>query len=444
MKKTIGIDLGTTSISAVVLDADSGKVLEKKTIAGGTFLKTEWEWEKIQDAEEIIRKAEELIRGFCTRHPEICAIGLDCQMHGILYLDENGKALGPLYTWQDGRGDVPDENGETVVSCIHRKTGLQTASGYGMVTHLYNHMHGLVPKGAAHLCTIGDYLGMCLTGRKRPLMHVSNAASLGLFDAEKGCFVQDALQSLSLDVSILPEVTAKTEVLGLYQRLPVYTALGDNQASFLGGAGMESGRLLVNIGTGSQVSVLTDRYQNVPGMDTRPISEQRWLLVGASLCGGRAYALLEQFFRAYVQDGKEAAEQYERMQTLAEEALEKRKRTKSHQEERLQVSTLFCGTRENPAQRGSITGIGTENLTPGELILGTMEGMAEELFQMYEKTRSCTEVEVREIVMSGNGLRRNPVLQQLIAEKFGLPAGFSPYEEEAACGAAKAILETQN
>ena len=57
--KTIGIDIGTTTISGVILekrDAEKAKILEVKTIENGSFLTTENDWEKIQDAEKIRKK----------------------------------------------------------------------------------------------------------------------------------------------------------------------------------------------------------------------------------------------------------------------------------------------------------------------------------------------------------------------------------------------------
>ena len=51
---TIGIDLGTTTISAVVFEKEAsaewkkGRVLEARTIPGKGFLKTSHEWERLQ------------------------------------------------------------------------------------------------------------------------------------------------------------------------------------------------------------------------------------------------------------------------------------------------------------------------------------------------------------------------------------------------------------
>ena len=54
--------------------------------------------------------------------------------------------------------------------------------------------------------------------------------------------------------------------------------------------------MLVNVGTGSQFSVFSERCMQAEGLETRPMPGGGWLLVGASLCGGRAYALLAEFF----------------------------------------------------------------------------------------------------------------------------------------------------
>ena len=51
--KTIGIDIGTTTISGVVLEKNEtqkARILEAKTIENGSFLATDSDWERIQDA----------------------------------------------------------------------------------------------------------------------------------------------------------------------------------------------------------------------------------------------------------------------------------------------------------------------------------------------------------------------------------------------------------
>mgnify|MGYP000143447890 FL=1 len=50
--KAIGIDIGTTTISGVVVEVDERRnstVIEAKTIQNGSFIGTSNEWERIQD-----------------------------------------------------------------------------------------------------------------------------------------------------------------------------------------------------------------------------------------------------------------------------------------------------------------------------------------------------------------------------------------------------------
>lgn len=195
--KTIGIDIGTTTISGVVTEnknAEKSRTLEAKTIENGSFIATANEWEKIQDAEQIVSKAQGLLDYFLDKYPDVQKIGLTGQMHGIVYIDKDGKCASPLYTWQDARGSLCGENGISLTEEIQEKCKVKTASGYGMVTHIYNLRHGLISKSAVSFCTIMDYFGMHLTGRKTPLVHASNAASFSLFDGRRMCFETEKLK----------------------------------------------------------------------------------------------------------------------------------------------------------------------------------------------------------------------------------------------------------
>lgn len=253
--KALGLDLGTTSLSAVVLETDSG-VLAAKTVQNAAFLPGE-RWERTQNAEEIYAAALPLVQELVCEHPEICAIGVTGQMHGIVYLDTDGRCLSPLYTWQDERAALPFNETESWAAHLSAVTGYPAAPGYGLATHYYNVHHGLVPETAACFCTIADFVAMRLAGRTSPLLDSSNAASLGLFDLQNGCFDKDAAEKAGLDARLLPQVS-KNAYLGTGTfKIPVYTAIGDNQAAFLGAVDDRKHTLLVNVGTGSQVAVFT-------------------------------------------------------------------------------------------------------------------------------------------------------------------------------------------
>ena len=66
--KLIGIDIGTTTISGIVMEHNIGnnaELIEAKTITNDSFLPTANDWEKIQDAEQIINMCDHPIARSC-------------------------------------------------------------------------------------------------------------------------------------------------------------------------------------------------------------------------------------------------------------------------------------------------------------------------------------------------------------------------------------------
>ena len=425
--KTLGIDIGTTTISAVIRDSGSG-VAEAMNVKNDTFLPGK-PWERIQDPEKIRLKVEHCLQELLSRFPDVQAIGVTGQMHGILYLDAQGRAVSPLYTWQDGRGDLPFDQRTTWAGHLSERTGYPLSTGYGLATHFYNERSHLIPREAVTFCTISDYIAMGLAGTASPRLDATNAASLGIFDCVRGCFDTAAMEKAEMNPALLPQL-AQTPLLGVGKLgIPVYTAIGDNQASFLGAAGGKRDVLLVNMGTGGQVSVFSPVYLQTGGLETRPFPGGGWLLVGASLCGGRSYALLERFFRQTVQmvTGQDIPA-YEAMARMLENT--------QGLDNLPDCDTAFQGTRADPTRRASITGLDENNFTPAHLTWSVMEGMARELQQMYVSFLEAGGKRPVQMIGSGNGLRKNPWLQKVFEQVFQCPMTCSVYQEEAALGAA--------
>ena len=105
-----------------------------------------------------------------------------------------------------------------------------------------------------------------------------------------------------------------------------------------------------------------------------------------------------------------------------------------------EATTLFQGTRENPALRGSFREISCENFTPVHFMHSVMNGMAQELFAMYQGFLDAGGAKPEAMIGSGNGLRKNRHLQRAFERVFSCPMTLSHCEEEAACGAARWAL----
>lgn len=432
--KSIGIDIGTTSISIVLASFPDGTLLQSVTLPNDTFLPAARPWERLQDPAAILAGVFPALEGLLSACGDVAAIGLTGQMHGILYLDRGGRAASPLFTWQDGRGNLIDyDHGKSVCSCLDGAYGVKLSTGYGLATHLYNMKKGLVPAEAVSLCTIADYVGMALTGRSAPLLHISQAASLGLYDCKTNEFMWKFINECGISPAFLPTVTKDIVPLGAFRGIPVCVSIGDNQASFLGSVGGDRDCGLVNIGTGSQISVLSHTCFQGKGIEARPFTADSYLLVGAALCGGSAYAALERFFREYVvAAGGEDAPQYDIMKELLDR--------QEDSAESWTVRTSFLGTRENPREAGSVSGIRLDNFRPASLIRGVLDGMAQELYGLYRVIRAETRLSPARLMASGNGVRRNPALRDALQAHFGMPLAVVAHQEEAAYGAAAAAI----
>lgn len=402
--KAVGIDIGTTSICAVLIDCNSGEVIKSETLASNAFIQTSNTWEKIQDAEKIIRIAKGLLDNFITT--DTVSIGITGQMHGIVYFDESARIVSPLYTWQDARASLPFEN--TTYAGF-----LGTYAGYGMATDFYNRKNNLRAKNAVGFCTIHDYFAMSLCARKTPFIHSSDAASLGLFDVLKNSFTCD----------YFGDTTSTLDVVGEYKSIPVSVAIGDNQASFAGSVAEENA-VLVNVGTGSQISIASDIFVKSQMFETRPYFENKYLYVGAALCGGRALSILERFFSDIVctATGVDKFNSYPAIDTI----LRNKKQTS------LQFDNSFSGTRTNPEKRGSIMNVSIDNFTPADFTFGILNGIADELFEMFLQM-NCTP---KALVGSGNAVRKMQRLREIFEKRFSMKLKIPLREEEAAFGAA--------
>ncbi|TBL80439.1 sedoheptulokinase [Paenibacillus thalictri] len=432
----IGIDIGTTSICGLLIDSVTGGLYKALSRPNTAALPSAQPWEWLQDPERIWQTVKYIVDELAGTRTDIRAIGVTGQMHGIVYVDDAGQAVSPLYTWQDQRGELPAGNGQTYASKLSSMTGYRLATGYGAVTHYYLAVNGQIPESAAALCTIGDFVAMKLAGLNRPVTDATHAAGLGLFRLDRLQFDEPAAALAGLPGTMLPQVVASGTVIGATASgIPVVCALGDNQASFLGTVRHVEQTALANIGTGSQLSAYSAVLPELPQqLEARPFPGGGYLLVGAGLSGGKSYELLEQFFREVCRlfTGVEPGSLYERMNELSAQAWEAMNPAHGG----LQVNTQFYGTRHHAEQLGSIERISPANFKPQHLIKGFMQGMIAELLAFKAAFPHGLQASWKELRGSGNGIRRNPALQRMLSESFGLPLAISEHDEEAAYGAA--------
>ena len=428
--KAIGIEVGLAAIRAVVIDSYSGKLLMSKQIPGAGFMESPEDWEKLQDPTVIVKKTMDLLEELLGNYPDFSAIGLTGQMKGIVYLDEGGHYVTPLYTSKDERGSLPLINGKSIPDLLRNKYGINLSAGSGLATHLYNARQHMIPSEAVTFCTIMDYIGMKMTGRTKPLVHASNAAGFGLFNAGENDFEKQVFEAMGGDSSFLPEVTREIRILGNFRGIPVVTtAVGDDVAGFLGAVGDGKGKVVVQMGTGSHITMVSDRYVEIPWIRTIPFIDGKYLLSGFSRCGVRTYELLERFFREYMAAaGLEAKPQYDTLNRLVSMVSDTGG---------MEIKASIRETRHGSNFRGRIGGLTEHNFTPAYLTRGLIESMIQELYDEYMLIVEKAGLKADEIIGYGMTLHQGEAFQEIFQQKFHLPMQLSPYKDDTvACGAA--------
>lgn len=419
---SVGIDIGTTTVSAVIYDINSREQVESFCAPHNSYVYSDFRSE--QDVSVIMEKTEKLLYRILDSYKNVVSIGVTGQMHGIVYVDKEGNAVSNLINWQDKRGDKTLADGKTVCQRIFDITEETVSTGYGICTHYYNVLSGEVPKNATSFVSIMDYFVMKICGLEKTKVHSSVASSFGFFDVRKNEFMKDKLSLLGIDESFLPSVTGESIVVGKLRETPVSIAIGDNQASFLGSVSENNDSVLINIGTGSQISAVSEYCEVSGDIEIRPLIEGKYLICASALCGGYAYSMVESFFRSYILSiGMENISQYKVINGLAKTAYE-------NGEGGLDIDVSFFGKRSNPNLRGSIKRIDSQNFTPSNLVLGVLKGMCNELYELY----GLFPQKKNKAVASGGTVKKNEVLKSLIGDTFNMSVYTSKVGEETATG----------
>jgi sugar (pentulose or hexulose) kinase len=452
MALLLGLDLGTTKLAALALDAASGEIVA--AVAAPNQARYDAVVQGLARAEldvaALQAQALALLGELVAALPEgseVVALGVTGQQHGVALLGAGGAPLAPAITWQDQRALEQATPTTTYLDELVAQAGgpprfhgmgCQPAPGYLSTTLYWLAQHDALPPNA-RACFVPDIAVAALIGGV-PATDPTLAGSSALYDVAQGRWDLDLCAALGLGGVRLPEVkptgsiagrlaAAAARLTGLPPGLPVAVALGDNQASFLGSVAAPRDSILVNIGTGGQVSALVDRFCRLPAVDTRAFPGGGYLLVGAGSSGGATLGYFHDMIRAIGREvfGVERNEVYDALLALAAQA--------PPGADGVCSVPHLAGTRADPAATACWSGLTAANLTLGNLTRALLEGIAADAHAFWQRMAPVAGPR-HTLVGAGNGLMRNAVLCEALESAFGLPLALSRRTEAAALGAA--------
>ncbi|MDQ2867723.1 MAG: xylulokinase [Verrucomicrobiota bacterium] len=432
----LGLDSGTLSCKALVLDADSGKVLAQARIPH-TFVENlphghlEQEprtW--IDAADSAIAQCLEQIR---TRRKEIAAIGVSGQQHGLVTLDERHQPVRPSKLWCDiSTAEQARELNRAFgnVDEIIRRTGNAIVAGYTAPKILWLKEHE--PDNFRHTRTIllpHDYLNAWLTGERQ--MEFGDASGTGLLDirTRKWCeplmkFIDDEL------LEKFPPLRSSTRALGLLratlgEKWGIGDALvsaggGDNMMGAIGTGNIQAGRLTLSLGTSgtlyafSETPIVDERGEISAFCD----STDHWLPLVCTMNVANAVARVRKLFAWD-------------MATLEMHAAQSPPGANG-----LTFLPYFQGERLPDLPNGSavIHGLNFANTNRADISRALIEGIVIGLANGLKRLLALG-VEAGEVTITGGG-GLSPTARQIVSDVFGMPVNGLKIAEGAALGAA--------
>jgi D-xylulose kinase len=292
----IGIDSGTQSTKAVVVDAGSGKVLGSATV-GYDLIPNLPAGHKEQDPATWISATAKSITGALkaakARAGQVVAIGVSGQQHGFVPLDAAGEVIRPAKLWCDTSTAAECEQITAALGgprATLKALGNSVLPGFtaGKILWLKNHE----PKNYARLATVllpHDYLNWWLTGNR--FMEFGDASGTALMDVRRRRWCEAAIRAIdpelmgklpTLSSSDEPagSLSAKTAAqLGLQPGVLVSAGGGDNMMGAIGTGNTRAGVVTASFGTSGTIYACAEKPVIDPTGEIAAFcdSTNRWL-----------------------------------------------------------------------------------------------------------------------------------------------------------------------
>jgi xylulokinase len=271
---TLGIDLGTSGVKALLLDGDQVLGSAQAPLA---VSRPRPGWSE-QDPEHWWAATCACLDELSQAHPKawraVRAIGLAGQMHGATLVDAEGQTLRPCMLWDDGRSAPQCAQLEAAAPGLRAIAGNAAMPGFTAPKLLWVRQHepALFAR-IRHVLLPKAWLRWRLCGEA--IDEMSDASGTLWLDVANRRWSEPLLSACGLDVTQMPRLVEGTQPAGElrapwverwgFDHTPVIAGgAGDNAAGAVALGAVRPGDAFLSLGTSGVLWVTTPRHAPAP------------------------------------------------------------------------------------------------------------------------------------------------------------------------------------
>lgn len=426
MSVSLLLDFGATRIKSALCHDGDGRIFSVKSrpctapVQNGPVFEI--------PIEPLLADFLQVCREYAAEHP-FERILVCCQMHGFALTDLQNRPLSQYISWQDERALQPAAGGpsswelfrEALQGDFKEITGMRLRAGFPAVK-IFDFLRRN-PQPAVKALSLAEVL--CLAGTPYNKVHLTMADGSGCMDFRTKRPSAKILDFLARQTGarlefneITESETPAGEIVLNGKTVPVWTGIGDHQCAVLG-AGNTASTWSVNVGTGSQVSAVTDKAPDTPETERRHFVEGKEMQTITHIPAGRVLAALTGFYTQLTgRDG------WERFNAVRAEELGGGLP---------EFNLAFFADAWGYGNGGGISGLALKDLNENRLWAGLFRSFARQYVRALEL---LDRADRKQIILSGGKLAKNPVLANYLQKEMNLPVKIADAGDETLLGLA--------
>ena len=443
MSLLAGLDLGTTSIKAVVFDSQSGRVLAiSQQATPVSHPRPDWsEHDPQQLWQTVCRCLRDACSQLAVRGGSIHAIAISSMAEAGFPLNSSGQALTPAIAWFDRRSAPQASAIETRLGreALYEISGQRVTASFGITKWLWQREHQAdIMKQACFWLPLPAYILYRLCGVRA--VDYSIASRALLFDQNHLDWSSPLLDLAHLTHENLPKLApGGTPVGQVSPSAAQETGLSTSTQCVLGGhdhlcaafaaGGVKSGSLVDSTGTAEAVVLVVPAFQPDPSLGERGFAcyahvlPDQFILKGGLKAAGSSLEWL-----AKLLSPGEGGPDYAALEAEARACL-------GRSGPLWLPHLLESGSPEaDPLSRGALVGVRLEH-TRGDLFRAMLESLACWLRQNVEEMQAALNIPADTISLLG-GTTRIRLFAQIKADMLNRPVDLPQLPEAAGVGAA--------